>query len=345
MIKNVEVIGLKSIDQLSIDMKKLNILVGTNSSGKSTIVQSILLLSQNIFKNPSQSSQLNGALTSVGDFREARNINTNAQQISICIEDESGKSEIIFEEESTQQKIQENNQLTFDKGLYYLSAARIGSRDTFEKNIRKTYKFGLNGEYCFDYFLTNRATIISKELIADTSSETFEHQVNHWFHKIIGGKIEIENIKNTDQLKVLFKGKNNTSVRTKNIGAGLSYLVTIIIVCLAINPTETIIIENPEIHLHPKAQAILTEFLVFIANANRQVIVETHSDHIFNGIRTALAQKKLNQEDATINFLTLNDACCTENAVIEIAERGKILNAPDDLFDQFEIDLDRMLGL
>ena len=94
----------------------------------------------------------------------------------------------------------------------------------------------------------------------------------------------------------------------------------------------------------------LCDFLYFVSKAGRQLFVETHSDHIFNGLRVGVATKKIQQEDISVNFLAMNEHCETQCNPIIFKEYGKIVGTNDemdidDLFDQFEIDLNRMLGL
>lgn len=344
MINKLMVKGFKSIDNIKLDFKNLNLLVGVNSSGKSTIIQSLLLASQNVVNNK---PNLNGNLVSMGDFRELRNINTNAKSVIINIEDNTGNYELFFDNSQPLCKINNfsKSNITFDKGLYYLSAARIGYMDTYEKNTKEIYKFGLRGEYCLSYFDRNINKVLDEELLVDNVSKTLEYNVNYWFDYIIGGRLNTEDIKQTDKLKAQFSGASRIKVRTKNTGSGLSYLISIIIMCLSLGKNETIIIENPEIHLHPKAQSRLTEFFIFISKANRQLVIETHSDHFFNGLRVAVANGTSSNEELSINFLSLDDRNCTINSEIKISKRGRIVDPPQDLFDQFEIDLDRMLGI
>lgn len=347
MINRIDIQGLKSIDNLVIDLKNFNLFLGVNSSGKSTIIQGLLAISQNINQ---QECKLNGSLVSLGEFREVRNFNTNAKNISIKVIDDMEQHSIeFFEQDGSVESIidikKDKCEFKFDEGLYYLSASRIGHLDTYEKNIKEVYKFGLQGEYCFSYFLKSKINILDSELLKDTVSETLEYNVNRWFEYIVGGKLVVNDIPQTDRIKAQFKGTSDREVRTKNIGSGLSYLISIIIMCLSLEKGETIIIENPEIHLHPKAQSRLTEFFMFIANAGRQLIIETHSDHIFNGTRVAISNENINQESVSINFLSLDEKYCTQNNLIEVGKRGRIINPPKDLFDQFDIDLDKMLGL
>lgn len=344
MINRLIVQGFKSIDNINVKFKNLNLLVGVNSSGKSTIIQSLLLASQNISNNK---PNLNGNLVSMGDFRELRNLNTNAKSIFINIKDDNGDFGLIFNDVESSSKINKllESNITFDKGLYYLSAARIGYMDTYEKNTKEIYKFGLQGEYCLSYFDRNMINVLDEKLLIDNVSKTLEYNVNYWFEYIVGGKLNTEDIKQTDKLKAQFSGTSGIKVRTKNTGSGLSYIISIIIICLSLEENQTVIIENPEIHLHPKAQARLTEFFIFISKANRQLIIETHSDHFFNGLRVAIANRKISDEELSINFLSLDDRNCTINSEIKICKRGRILDPPQDLFDQFDIDLDKMLGL
>ncbi|GAA0106518.1 DUF3696 domain-containing protein [Paraclostridium sordellii] len=353
MISKLKIEGLKSIDVIDMSMKNLNLLLGTNSSGKSTMIQSILLASQSVNKG---SAPLNGNLVSIGEFREARNFITNAKEIKVELETDCGNYSIRFKEDIDSQsgeaciKIDDTTEevkkfLTIDEGIHYLSASRIGHRDTYDKNFSTIYKFGLQGEYALDYFEKHKEDILDDELIIDKSSNTLEKQVNYWLKYIVNTSIVTNDIKETDKLKAKFESSSGRGVRTKNIGSGLSYLISIIIMCLSMKKESTLIIENPEIHLHPKAQSKLTELFVFIANNERQLILETHSDHIFNGLRVAIVQNKIEKNNMNMSFFRLDDRGCSKNHLIDIGKRGRINNYIEDLFDQFDIDLDRMLGI
>ena len=111
-----------------------------------------------------------------------------------------------------------------------------------------------------------------------------------------------------------------------------------------------ILVENPEIHLHPKAQSKLCDFLYFVSQAGRQLFVETHSDHIFNGLRVGVSTGEIKQEDLSVNFFAVNDQYETQCNPVVFGQYGKIVGTNEDmdindLFDQFELDLNRMLGI
>ncbi len=376
MIKKIHVLALKSIKDLTIKCSKLNLYVGTNSSGKSTFLQAIILLAQ---------QKLNGKFISLGEFREVRNYYMPNQSIKIeMYENEKKKPAWIEfvedkEHENYDVKTSENNcipiidEIGYDLGdldpeeanlimdnygFHYISCHRVGVNDIYTKNMMDEYDFGIDGEYALAYLLKHESDDVNEKLVVQDEKVTNSllEQVNYWLDYIIGTKMSINDLKKTNYLQVKYNNNpaNATSealyCRPINVGSGVSYLISIIITCLGAEEDSIIIIENPEIHLHPKAQSKLCEFLCFVSKSGHQLFVETHSDHIFNGLRVGVATGKIEQEDIAINFFAMNDQYETQCNPILFKEFGKIVGTNDkmdieDLFDQFEIDLDRMLGL
>jgi len=114
-------------------------------------------------------------------------------------------------------------------------------------------------------------------------------------------EIKTEEIGGTNHVKASFKN-GNAFVRPKNIGSGISYLTAILIVCLAAKKGQVIIVENPEIHLHPKAQSKIGEFLAFVASKGIQIIIETHNDHIINRFRYEVYKGNLKSNQIIIHY-------------------------------------------
>lgn len=342
MINKVHITNFKSISDLTVYCNKLNIIAGANSSGKSTFIQSLLLMQQNNKTNMG----LNGEFIKLGNYKDIKNFNLNSQKTSIEIDD----SKIVFSDEG----IIVNDFL--DKGnnsenpnicptINYLSCERIGPEDIYKKNYHSDVNVGMDGEFAIYVLDKNKDIPLSKELICDNNSFTLGNQVNYWLKYILGATIVTEDIIGTDFVKCFFSVAGEKLIRPKNVGAGFSYLVSIIVMCLLCKENDVVVIENPEIHLHPNAQSKVFEFLYFISSHNRQVFVETHSDHIFNGVRAGIASEKMESETIAINFFTMNDKYCTENNIIKVGKRGRISNCPNGLFDQFDIDLNRMLNI
>lgn len=379
MIDKVRIQALKSIRDMTINCSNINFFVGTNSSGKSTFLQAILLAAQNGIDKIG----LNGKMVSLGEYREVRNYYMNNESIKVEIWRDNKKQPtwIELKEQKKDEKYivvssedreilpidimseiaiyndEKSPVLMPEFGFHYLSCQRIGVSDIYAKNMMEDNNFGINGEYALAYLLKNEIEPIDDRLYIknDRLTDSFLDQVNYWLNYIIGMTLSINDLKKTNYLQVKYNNNpaNMSSeamfARPVNVGSGVSYLISILITCLASEQEDIIIIENPEIHLHPKAQSRLCEFLYFICNADRQLFIETHSDHIFNGIRVGISNKKMDSDKITVNFFALNNYETLCNP-IKFGQFGKVIGTNDamdidDLFDQFELDLDKMIGL
>jgi predicted ATPase len=372
MINKLHIQSLKSINNIIFNCSNLNIFIGTNSSGKSTALQALLLLAQ----NAEVEMGCNGPLISLGNFREVKSLNTESSEIEIKVENDNstysllikeasinGKEEVFTSEDITPikhiiteknivQTIEEDTiylknlfQLS-KKRINYLSCHRIGVHDIYDKNLLKNSKFGINGEFSIDYLLIHKSDTLEKILVHPENEfdYTLFGQVNVWLKYIINANLKVEDVLSTDFVKVNYSVFENMYVRPRNVGSGISYLVSIIIAGLSCETDDILIIENPEIHLHPQSQSKVIEFLYFIAKAGRQIFVETHSDHIFNGIRSGIATGDMDDSKISVNFLNLNEYNITENIQVNFGKNGRILNQQRYMFDQFDIDLNKMLG-
>ena len=353
MIKNLKLKNFKCHSETNVVLSNLTLLLGTNSSGKSSVIQSLLLAIHNV-SNP-DASPLNGHLVSIGSFNEARNIVQNARRFSVEIIDEKSSIKFDFdegEELDYDGKRLQSESLSLEgvlnysnRNIHYLSAHRIGGQDLYTKNFDKHDLYGIFGEYAIDYFEHHKSDILIDILLATNESKTLETQLNFWLRRILNHSIGTSQIQGTDKVKAEYYQNTQRGIRPKNTGSGVSYIISILIVCLSSKPGEIIIIENPEIHLHPKAQSELVDFFILIANAGIQLIIETHSDHIFNGIRVNVFKKKLSLSKLAVNFFTLTEDFQTRHSLIGISENGRITNPQELLFDQFESDLDVLIGL
>jgi predicted ATPase len=103
-----------------------------------------------------------------------------------------------------------------------------------------------------------------------------------------------------------------------------------------------ILLENPEAHLHPKGQSKMGELIALAASCGIQIILETHSDHVLNGIRRAVKHNKLDADKVQINYFERylkKGQPTTEIITPRIYQSGGIDKWPDGFFDQAEKDL------
>ena len=298
MLSKLDIENFKSISHQTFTLKPLTILTGLNSTGKSSLIQSILLLSKS-YSNTKQ-DVLVSLVAFISDFREIRNKYENAKSLtikadeySLCMDNETLK---ITPDEKQSQK------LDYEENLYYLSANRMGQEEIAK--LSNEQKTGLNGEYIFGYFEKNKDTLLEKSLIKfPKAGHTLKAQLNEWLQYILDLPISLQTEKITsNNIKISFSSDGIDAINPFNLGAGNSYLAKILIVTLLCKKGDLFLIENPEIHLHPKAQSRLGEFFSCTAHAGIQLIVETHSEHLINKVRYQIYDSDLADNEAVIYY-------------------------------------------
>lgn len=355
MIKTLEIKNFKSIKEMTINCADITLMIGTNSSGKSSVMQGLLFVSQNMEKP----CGLNGELMSLGTFEENRCIYADEKEIVIAVR--NGEHLVKFSLSSTsgenltlrQNGREENNENTafYDslnyktRGFQYLSCHRVGPQNVYHKNMTMEDLIDANGEYAVAYLNKHSIDVLEPELCKGNVDYTLLGQVNWWMSYIADTEISTEEIVGTDLVKASYTMHDARQIRPANIGAGISYLISILIVCLSSPRDAVIVLENPEIHLHPSAQAKLCEFFYFISMSGRQLFIESHSDHIFNGFRAGIATGEMDKRRIKIQFISLDEKHLSQAMEVEIGRMGRIENQRKDLFDQFDLDLNKMIGL
>jgi predicted ATPase len=163
-----------------------------------------------------------------------------------------------------------------------------------------------------------------------------------------GVRVTVESNRKTLTAQVLIENEYTVSEPTlaTNLGFGISYVLPIIATGLIAKKGTYLIVENPEAHLHPSAQSKMGRFLAMVADAGVNVIVETHSDHIVNGIQIAVAEKEIENTSVTINFYSSKNGNTQPDITpINISEKGELSDWPKGFFDQTQIDYSHLFKL
>lgn len=147
----------------------------------------------------------------------------------------------------------------------------------------------------------------------------------------------IEKGKLGHELRVRTSGASEFQDLT-NVGVGVSQVLPIVVTCLLAAPGSTVILEQPELHLHPAVQARLADFFIAMILLKKQCIIETHSEHLIERIRYRVVQDRKN----TIHGGTKIYFFCKENGStsikdIAVTKFGSIEDWPEDFFDQSQI--------
>lgn len=301
MIKELKIRNFKSINNLDIKFKKLNILCGENASGKTSIIHAILLCSQ----NEKNGKNADGNIIKIGEYEELKNATKNSE-IVITLKHDNQLKSITYKRNDNINLNQKNILLVdssdgesfkFEKSIFYLSSNRTGVMDTYSKG---NFLFGTNGAETISFLHTHQEDLMSTEYIQYfnkvfpdskvAENRKFIEHIRFWMEEITTENISISSINKTNQYILSF-GENQ--IRPINTGSGYSFLLPIIIVCLGVillnENVPTIIIENPEIFLHPEAQQKLMRFFSFCKKFC-QIIIETHSEYI---IKSTIESSKM----------------------------------------------------
>ncbi len=132
--------------------------------------------------------------------------------------------------------------------------------------------------------------------------------------------------------------KDGPKASLSDVGFGISQLLPVIVGDIELGEQSTLFTAQPEIHLHPNAQANLADYLVGQINKGKNYVIETHSEYLLNRIRLAIVKEKLKEEDVRVYYLSQKK----DNSKlypIRFTKTGKIEGAPKDFFETYMIDV------
>ena len=130
-----------------------------------------------------------------------------------------------------------------------------------------------------------------------------------------------------------------------HVGVGVSQVLPLIVLGL-VSPLDSILVlEQPELHLHPYVQSKLGDFFISLIAMGKQVIAETHSEHLIHRIRFHIAKQNINNDkDVGVYFTQRNEqAHATEVLKVKIDKYGAIDKWPEGFCDETEKQLEMIL--
>jgi len=310
MLKQIHIKNFKCIDDETLKILPLTVLMGPNSVGKSSVIQALLLAvsySEQEFVN-----FLKAIVKPFSNYKDIKCAWSEDRKINIIMNfteklfevrlsadfPDIGSISPTFEEIINIKKIP----LKYEDSFFYLSANRTGSEDI--SDISQELRIGHNGGYAVGYLENNKSKEIFEAIQTEQAySKTLKGQLDYWLTYITDIKTDITTEKiSHSKVKLTFIQNEIDNISSSNTGAGIGYLLKVLIMCLSAKKDDLLIIENPEIHLHPLAQSRLGEFLAFIASKGIYLIIETHCDHLINRIRYEIYKKKLNYSDVVVYY-------------------------------------------
>lgn len=388
MISQIKIQNFKCFESLLLPLAPLTMLTGFNAAGKSTALQSLLLLAQALRNNGNKSKlSLNGPLVRLGTPAEV--LNSGSGNIIFGIEDERTDIEWTMQAEDRAEGISlqikeieitnKNGKREYEGeglnrlekllpadadvevrqlvdqlgGIIFLSAIRMGTADVFPSPDEPSpvhADVGVQGEFAPWWFQRSLDEAIDESRChpSDTSL-ILRRQFNAWASQLFpdaqGNAIPIEK---TNLIRLELRiGDIGDFRRPSNIGYGLTYAFPIIIAGLLAKAGQILIIDSPEAHLHPKGQSQIGHFLAQVANTGVQVIIESHSDHVLNGIRLAVRDQGILPDNVALHFFRPAGQVKENDAPVIsplIDKFGNLSEWPSGFFDQLEKDSAKLAG-
>ena len=381
MIKTINIKNFKSLKDISLQCSMLNVLSGLNSMGKSSVIQALLLLRQSHQRGFLQDKglSLKGDLVDVGVAQDALYQFAQVEEIEMAIDFTEGEHlSWIFaygaNNELEQQSYKDSDFMPFAEAkpdapaqpkeidhlalfnahFKYLHAERTVQntygRSDFE--VRERKNLGKHGEYTTHYLTEyGSASIVNEALLYNPNTPTnLLAQVSLWMGEISPGtSVKAEKIAYVDAVRLAYEFETSIGrtreVAPLNVGYGMTYALPVIVALLSATPGDILVIENPESHVHPKGQSALGRLIALAASIGVQIFVETHSDHLLNGIRIAV-NKGVPAELVSFFFIShskFDDELYSTISIPKLDQMGRIDFWPKNFFDEWDKNLIQLL--
>lgn len=378
MIEALEIKNFKSIKKKRFGFRNLNLLMGLNGMGKSSVIQILLLLRQS---NLQEGLRLNDSLVSIGNARDALYQYAKEEKLGIFLAFVDGQQQQFMFDfmaeadlfppseqfELKQQFFQQS--LWKNQSFQYLNANRqeptsiqrksysevvsrrsLGSFGQYAAHFLEVYGTTFDVEY--DNLIHPKSYVQDQVTGQKIVNRTLLNQVNWWLGEISPGvRVQVTSIQNAENIQVEYEfmqpnfGTTNRFKPT-NVGFGISYVLPVIVSLLAARPGDLLIIENPESHIHPRGQAELGKLVASTSANDVQIIVETHSDHFVNGVRVAVKAGLIDRSKAMIFYFEKTVTTSEQFSKItdiEIDSRGELSTYPENLMDEWSNQLIKLV--
>lgn len=370
MIQYFCIQNFRSLRKTDLTLRPLTALMGMNDTGKSSLIQALLVLRQSLVSLPLSDAdgkegeeaariRLTGSLVQLGSWREVLCQNAEAERMARMAmrlrwtDGQDLYAEFSQKSETPDSELPEGKiryrglpgrEALFSQQFCYLSAERIGPRRAYDVrgwDIHGINCLGSKGEYAVPYLAAYGDLAVPGILHARAAkTRSLMDEASAWMAEIsphIRMNAVIQPAEQSAGLSISYAGREGRTDRIApvNVGSGVSAVLPLIVALLRARKGDLILLENPEAHLHPRGQARMAELICRAVANGAQVLCETHSDHVVNGFRVAVKKGILRPEEAGIAFFHLNEELDTEVTEIDLDRNGNLSDYPMGLLDEW----------
>jgi hypothetical protein len=225
------------------------------------------------------------------------------------------------------------------KSLFYLGPLRAYPERQYPWSGGQPEDMGRAGEQAVNALLASRERGLTISRGKGKKRATLEEYVAFWLQKLgLIHSFRVEPIAEGGQLyRVLVKKSASAAeVLVTDVGFGVSQILPVLVICFYVPEHSTVILEQPEIHLHPSVQAGLADvFIDAFQKRGVQILLESHSEHLLRRLQRRVAEEVLKPADMSLYFCTAEDGE-SQTRALEMDLFGNIQNWPKDFFgDEF----------
>ena len=336
----------------SLELKPITVLIGKNNSGKSAILKLPTLIENSLSGNFQEPLLLsNNGVELGGEFRDLVYGRDLGRQLEIAVENECEKLEItigvntpnenepaIFfwklndaEIDVSKEKFRgfwptskEKQKEAYSCKINYISSYREGLERYFDKSIKSYSVVGIKGENVYSILIED----------ALTTPQSLIRQVSKFYQDNFEGWSIQVNKDNAPPYRIELV-KDSLKVNLKEVGLGMIHALPLVVQALMPSKEKMlVIIEEPELHLHPAAHGNLAElFAKSLVDKNIRYLIETHSQNFILRLRRLIAQGDLNNEHVVIYYADFDESIAESTLTrINIDAQGKPRNALGDIY-------------
>ena len=209
--------------------------------------------------------------------------------------------------------------------MFFLGPVRGETNRTYSGGVESPQDVGLRGE-------TTAGALWWASRRAETR-RTVLNSVNKWLQKLgVAREVSVQRIQATDFRLNVKDVETGIESNITDVGFGISQVLPVIVLPCMLGSDPTIIIEQPEIHLHPAAQLELGDFFVEMARGGKQFVIETHSEHIIRRVQTLVATGKITSDEIAIYYIEESKRG-TRIRELPITDKGALENLPKGFFE------------
>lgn len=378
MITGLHITNFKSHRDTRLSLGNLTILAGPNGVGKTSALQTLLLLRQSYQKQRLQEGlDLNKPLCDIGSMKDAVYQYADDDKLYLIFELDVDVSQHLFwqfmprsftdtfiETAVHPASVDLSAFSLFNDRFQYLSAARLAPQKSYMKDdyaVERKRQISLeNGRgeliaHFLDYY--GQREMLQCNALKHPSLESggLLDQTNAWEREICRDiNVHVHKFGNGFEMTYSFNRQGvefpTDEFGAENVGFGVTYALPIIVAILSAKKDSLLLFENPEAHLSPHGQSRLAELMALAAQSGVQIIAETHSDHIINGTLVAVKNfqetgRGISHDKVKIYQFDRDEAThATLVTEVPVSENGRILHPPQGFFDQIEQDLEKLMG-